>query len=254
MWLFAAGMLPLTMQRVTAQPQFQQQETRQLYLEREGLADTAFEVESALVDLMNKKAGYLPAPRRAQMATYFSFVLTLSGLNAQDLQMLDAEGLDILHAISSDNRPLVEQSLLADLVVTGTVLGHKKITNAAGDAFTDVSIKVDDVFKGILPETTITIRQRNGLEFGENPREAAQLTEGKTYLLLLSNSMFRYGMSSRVAENDLALIVEEEALPSYFSIYRHYEMAGDRVLWSGYNKRKTRKALKDVRWLDGLLQ
>lgn len=230
------------------------QQSRLQYLEAVGLENTYQEVQTALLNLLDREAVYLPRPRREHMSLFFAFVLTLHGQQAKDIETLHGAGIDVAHAFSADNRPLVEQALLTDLVVTGTVEGDTLLRAVDGTVFRDVRIRIKDVYRGITPAVVITIRQRNGREYGENPAVAAALDTGNTYLLLLSNGLFRYSQARRTTAATTSLRVPDEALDSYFSIYRQYEMDGDRVLWSGYSKRKTRKALEEVRRLDALLQ
>lgn len=231
---------------------------RHAYLESLSLLDASRDVETTLSTLIQKKAGFLPPARRAQIANYFSFVLTLNKWDGTTLKILNDQGLDIHHAITSDERPLVEQALLADFVIVGTVQEYNDIStddlqNGSGDRYRDIKIQVKDVYLGEAPSESIFIRQRNGLEYGENPREAADLLPGKAYLLLLSNSLFRFGQASRRNSEVQPLAISIEEIPAYYSIYRHYEMSKGRVLWSGYNKRKTKKALKEIQWLDSFL-
>ena len=228
----------------TAQPQ---PETRQSYLDHIGSHETAVEIEKTLTSILNRYAGFLPGTRKEQIADFFSFVLTVNGYTSEVLETLSDEGLNIGHALTADNRPLVEQSLMADVAIKGTVQGEKWINDPSGDQIREVNIQVLDIFKGELNSETITIRQRNGREYGENPAEAALLESGKTYLLLLNNGLFRYAVfrnTGNFAESQAAKYA------NYFSIYRHYEMSNKRILWSGYNKRKSKKALEDIRWLD----
>ncbi len=231
-----------------------QQETRMRYLEANDLLETSQAMEAALLTYLNREAIYLPAPRRMQIARFFSFVMILHKMQPEDISMLAEAGLNVAHALTADNRPLKEQALMTDLVITGTVNEYEMVTANDGTKFRDIHIQINNTYKGIAPDDIITIRQRNGREYGENPAEAAELEPGDTYLLLLSNGMFRYGQSSRSTPAQENVQVPEDRLASYFSIYRQYKMDGDKVLWSGYNKRKTRKALEEVRWLDELLQ
>ncbi len=229
------------------------QEARNRYLQENDLLETSQAMESALLAYLNREAVYLPAPQRMQTASFFSFVMILHRMRPADIDRLSEAGLDIAHALTADNRPLKEQALMTDLVVTGTVNDHELLTADDGSEFKDIHIQIKDTYKGIAPAEVITIRQRNGREYGENPAAAAELEIGDTYLLLLSNGMFRYGQMSRSTPAQENVRVSEEKLPTYFSIYRQYKMDGDKVLWSGYNKRQTRRALEEVRWLDELL-
>ncbi len=226
---------------------------RHAYLESLSLLGTSQDVETTLSSLIQKKAGFLPPARRAQIANYFSFVLTLNKWDGATLKLLNEEGLDIHHAITADERPLVEQALLADFVIEGTVQEYSNLENDNGDLYRDIKIQVKDVHLGEAPAETIFIRQRNGREYGENPREAAELLPGKTYLLLLSNSLFRFGQARESTPKGQSLTISPDAIPVYYSIYRHYELSKGRVLWSGYNKRKTKKALKEIQWLNTFL-
>ena len=224
-------------------------QTREEYAQHLNADETMVNVEQTLRSILNSYAGFLPATRKEQMASFFSFILTLNGYTGEKLQTLSEEGLDIGHAISANNRPLVEQSLMADYVIQGIVEEDTWSEDDTGNQIREITILVLDTYKGLPGNDKIIIRQRNGREYGENPAEAAPLTKGNTYLLLLNNGLFRYAVYRNTGDFPLSQSAE---FATYFSIYRHYEMDGKRILWSGYNKRKTRKALEEVRWLDSL--
>ena len=219
------------------------------YLTSLQLTEQAGDVETSLLDLLNRNAGYIPSGRRIQTASFFSFVLTLNGLSGDHLNRLQEEGIDLVHAMTAQNRPLSEQSLFADTVVKGRVVERKTFADSNDETF--VEIDVQDVFKGNTAAETIFIYQQNGREGGEQPNSAAKLEPGQTYIFLLSNALYRYGLERR--KND----IENSSVPGAdlsYVIYRLYEMEGDKLLWSGYNKRKTKKALKEVRKLGELLE
>ena len=233
-----------SLSQVSAQPE---PESRITYLNHLGVHEIALEVETALKDLLISYSGFMPGPRREQVASYFSFILTVTGYTADNLLALNDEGVDIAHALTSNNRPLVEQALFADLVVKGSVVSEEWIIDDPEYQIREVKVRVEEFYKGESESEEIVIRQRNGLEYGENPATAAPLEEGNTYLLFLNNPLFRYTLFRETGN------FEESQLPSYadrHSIYRHYEMDKKRILWSGYNNRKSKKALEEVRWLD----
>ena len=215
------------------------------FLDALELREQAIEVEETLLDILNRRVGYLPASRRAQTASFFSFVMTLNGLTSKKLQQLHDDGLDIAHALTSSERPLNEQSLMADAVLRGKVL--QRITESDDRVF--VEIEILDVYKGTTEGSTVYIYQRNGQEGGEQPNAAADLEIGNTYLLLLSNGLYRFSVFRR-GESDTAIPSQGAG----YVIYRLYEMDGETLLWSGYNRRKTRRALEEVRRLDKILR
>ena len=231
-----------------AQPVLQDRNT---YLKHIDAYETSQGVEAALATLLEKQPSFLMASSKQQIAAFFSFVLTLNGYTGDILLELREEGLDVAHAITANNRPLVEQALMADLVVKGTVSGEAFVDGEPGALFREITVRIDDVFKGAIDAEEITIRQRNGREYGENPAEAARLEQGRSYLLLLSNGLFRYAVFS---DTDDLPESQSADYSNYYSIYRHYEMDGQRILWSGYNKRKSKRALDEVRWLDTFTQ
>lgn len=228
--------------------QTQEPDLRTVYLKQISKHQTSLGVEQALTKLLATYPTFLPTDDKRQIASFFSFVLTLNGYTNEKLHALNEEGLSVAHAITANKRPLVEQALLADLVIQGTVVGDTLIDGEPGELLREIRIRVDDLFKGSLASDEIIIRQRNGREYGANPARAASLDEGKTYLLLLSNGLFRFALFSSNQS------IEESQLPAYanyYSIYRHYEMDGERILWDSLNKRKSKKALSEIRWLDG---
>ena len=224
-----------------------QDDAREEYLHQMGTSEINTGVEQELTGILNRYAGFLPTSRKVQLANFFSFILTINGYSGDQLNTLNQEGLNIGHAITADNRPLVEQSLLADFVIKGKVLSEDWTVDQAGNQIREINILVEETYKGLSDTETIIIRQRNGREYGENPAEAAPLEQDRTYLLLLNNGLFRYAIFRNTGD------FGESQSPAYnnlYSIYRHYEMDDKRVLWNGYNSRKTKKALKEIKWLD----
>jgi hypothetical protein len=122
--------------------------SHQDYLEAIGLGDDYIVMSNILVRGLQLEEPGNTAEYYINNASFFSMVLLLSKVEPRDYYRLEEEGVDVLHAITADTRPISEQSLLADLVISGTVTEIETNT-PANDGF-DVSIRVlvDEVLKG----------------------------------------------------------------------------------------------------------
>lgn len=222
-------------------------DARTAYLRATGQEAEAAALEAWLLDELATAEPALPVLNRKQMAAFFAFVMTLSGVTAEKAERLQAEGVDVLHAITADMRPLSEQVLLSDLVIVGDVVELAE-TPAPGDGQrTSIGVVVREVVKGTAPGDTVVVRQQSRL--GESGSRDLQPEIGERYLLLLSNGMYRFFVASRGADE----AVPEADLARHFSTYRWYRMEDDRLLWNGYDRRDTERALREVRRVDHLL-
>lgn len=204
------------------------------------LQDDALVLRDALYQAFTQTDPEATPDERYERAGRFAFFLVANGVTAEDVLRLVDGGVDVLHAITADERPLAEQALLADLVVIGDVLGPEADTADGYDG--GVRIRVVDVVKGEVPTDTISVRQRS-------VRDAPFVT-GARYLLLVSNGIYRYGLHRM----DTAGAVPEAERTRRFSIYRQYLMDGDAVVWSGYSADDTARALDEVRAVDAILR
>lgn len=213
---------------------------RAAFLGSLNLQDDAVVLRDALYQAFSQTDPEATPDERYDRAGLFSFFLVANGVTAEDVLRLVDGGVDVLHAITADERPLAEQALLADLVVVGDVLGTEAdTTDGYGGG---AHVRVVDVVKGEAPSDTILVRQRR--------RGDAPLVAGARYLLLVSNGIYRYGLHRM----GTAAAVPEAERARRFSIYRQYLMDGDVVAWSGYSAEDTARALDEVRAVDAILR
>lgn len=223
------------------------------YLRTVGLDQEALQLEAFLLEGLQIRKPFLDTARQKGIARYFAFVMTVSGLNAEKAERLEAEGVDFIHAITADTRPLSEQSLLADLVVVGDIIDVVE-TQEPGDGFrSSLVIEVQTLLQGETLTDTLFIRQRSGLSTDEADEQASRDLRpeiGERYLFLLSNGMYRFFVAT---QDDEPPPIPERLQARHFVIYRHYLMYKDRLLWNGFSRRDTRRAFKELRNLDQVL-
>jgi len=219
--------------------------THQEYLDAIGLGDDYIVMSNILVRGLQLEAPGNTPEYYINNASFFSMILLLNKVKPRDYYLLEENGIDVLHAITADTRPFSEQSLLADLVITGIVTDIE--TNSpANDGF-DVSVKVliDDVLKGGVPGDTITIRQRNLDRLSDSQTRPEK---GRSYLFLLSSGVYGY----QKANYQFANTGEAEAgVPDFgnentFLIYRMYNKRGETILGPEVNVSAIREEMKSV--------
>ena len=223
------------------------------YLRAVELDQDAHALEQVLLELLQVRKPFLVASHRQGMARYFAFVMTVSGLNADMAERLDAKGIDLIHAITADTRPFDEQALMADLVIVGDVIEVVETLEPDDGFRSSIMVEVAEVLKGDAPTDTLFIRQRSGLSEDEAPEDTSRDLRpeaGERYLFLLSNGMYRFFVASR---DDAVEPMAEPVLAQHFVIYRSYQMDDDRLLWNRYSRRDTRRAFKQIQKLDQLM-
>lgn len=218
-------------------------EARADYLDAAGLDDEAEAVEDYLLDGLEER-GMGTARQRERTAGFFSFVLTVSGVTLDAIRRLEENGVDVVHAVTARSRPLMEQALLADLVVVGTVAAVDT-NDARGDGHSyGLTVAVSETLKGTAPADTILIRQKRRTS-AQSPDPTPEV--GETFLFLASNGMYRFYAHSRGDG------LSESALARRYSIYRRYRLRDDQLLWKQYSRAQTEQALDRIRTLDGWL-
>ena len=222
----------------SAQPGAAQQ--RADFLGGLSLQDDALVLRDALYDAFCQTEPDATPAAHYDRAGRFAFYLTANGVTAEDVIRLVEGGVDVLHAVTSDERPLAEQSLLADLVVVGDVVG---VDAGSADGYgSGIRVRVVHVVKGQAPADTVVVRQRRERD--------GPVAVGQRYLFLLSNGVYRYGLHRMGTEGE----VPETERARRFAIYRQYPMDGDTLLWSGYSAEDTARALDEVRAVDAILR
>jgi hypothetical protein len=226
-----------------ATPLFAQDRTamRSAYLDSLGLTVEAAQLEEFLLFGLEKRAPSWSQEDREREAESLAFVLTMNGVTLVAALAAQDAGLDVIHAIAANARPLVEQSLLADVVVIADAF-QQSVTNEPGDGFEmSTEVAVRSLLKGHIAQDTLTIRQSARVS------ERNIIPElGGTYLLLLSRGMYRFRAATRGTERI-------SPAGNLFNIYRIYRMADGRVLWQGYSSQKTEEALEEIRNLHAVL-
>jgi len=219
--------------------------SHQDYLEAIGLGDDYLVMSNILVRGLQLEVPGNTPEYYINNASFFSMILLLNNVKPRDYYLLEEQGVDMLHAITADTRPFSEQSLLADLVITGTVTDIKTST-PMNDGF-DVSVKVlvQDILKGGVPGDTITIRQRNLDRISDSQTRPEK---GRSYLFLLSSGVYGY----QKANYQFANKGEAEAgVPDFgnentFLIYRMYNKRGETILGPEVNVSAIREEMKSV--------
>ena len=212
---------------------------RALFLGRLNLQDDALTLREVLYGALLQTDTETELRDHADRAERFAFFLVAHGVTVEKVPALIDAGVDVLHAISADERPLEEQSLLADLVVRAEVVELRPDDDPADGFKGSAVVRVLTAYKGTAPGDTLVVRQRE--------RETPTF-EGQTYLFLLSNQMYRFAIARREAD------VSEDELATRYSTYRQYPMADDTLLWSGYTAEDTEWALENVRIVDAVLR
>ncbi len=220
---------------------------RDEYFRLIGMYGEYSKLEQFLFDKLSERIPETTKDRRRETSAFFAYVMTANGITARTLAALEAEGIDVVHAITSDARPFSEQALLADLVVVGDAIGEAAPETDDGYG-SSVLVKVHWTLKGEAPGDTVIIRQRQRLEGRGNPFRPET---GETYLLLLSNGLYRYGAANHAARNKGWLPSAEPA--PYYIIYRIYKMIDGRLDWGGFTRHDTERAFEDVRRVNHLL-
>lgn len=219
--------------------------SHQDYMEAIGLGDDYLVMSNILVRGLQLKEPGNSAEYYINNASFFSMILLLSKVKPRDYYLLEEQGIDILHAITADTRPFSEQSLLADLVITGTVTNIETNTPANDGFDVSVSVVVEDVLKGAVPGDTITIRQRNLDRLSDSLTRPGS---GRSYLFLLSSGVYGY----QKANYQFSQSGEAEAgIPDFgnettFVIYRMYNKKGNRIVRPDLEISKIREEMLPV--------
>ena len=215
------------------------------YLRTRTLTEPATAVKRYLLEELRERQMGTSAGQRVRTADFFSFVLILSGVTRDAIARLEDRDVDVIHAITAQARPLVEQALLADLVVVGCVVAVDT-TTALSDGHTyGLTVAVEERLKGPVPADTILIRQKQRVS-SRSPDPTPEA--GERFLFLASNGLYRYyAWRGGQAPPDAVL-------RRRYSIYRRYRLQDGRLLWRDQTPRQTRQAFRRVRILDRWLR
>lgn len=217
-------------------------EARAEYLAAQDLEDEAEALDSYLLDGLREQ-GMGTGPQRKRTADFFSFVLAVSGVTLDTIDRLEEEGIDVIRAITGRSRPLMEQALLADLVVVGTVVGVDQNSEIPDTHNHTLEVVVSDTLKGSVPADTILIRQKQRVS-PQSPDPKPEV--GETFLFLTSNGLYRYYLHRGTSPDARP---PETEMRRRYSIYRRYRIEEGRLLWKNRNPEETQRALNDIRRL-----
>lgn len=217
-------------------------EARAEYLATQGLTEEAEAIEAMLREGLREQ-GMGTARRRARTADFFSFVLAVSGITLDTIERLEEEGIDLARATTGRSRPLMEQALLADLVVVGTVVGVDQNSGIPDTHNYTLTVGVSDTLKGSVPGDTILIRQKQRVS-PQSPDPKPEV--GETFLFLASNALYRYSLHRNTAPDARP---PADEMRRRYSIYRRYRIEEGRLLWKSRSREETQQALDDIRRL-----
>ena len=241
-----AAVLVLTLSAGTHTSLAQDREAvRRQFLKEHALEEQAARLEEFLRYGLEVRAPSWSQEDREREAFNLSFVLLMNGITLEAALAVQDAGVDVIHAIAANSRPLVEQSLLSDLVVIADVLSQET-TESPADGFQVTSnVVVRETLKGDAAQDTLMTRQRGQVS------ERNILPEvGGTYVLLLSRGMYRFRAAAQRPEN----AGPQPNLPNVYNIYRLYRLVDGRILWDGYSEAQTTRAIGEIKWLDGVLR
>lgn len=198
-------------------------------------------------ELMNRIEGR-PAEYYNDNANFFSMVLLLSGVEPVHYYTLQQNGVDVVHAITADVRPFDEQSLLADVAMTGTVVDM--VPEPCDDDGFDITLKIEvsELLQGEIPSDTIKIRQRNSSRL---PGSDTRPELNQTYLFLLSSGMYGYHKANyQMREKDEIVVSHPEfGKEDTFVIYRLYPYRSGQLIRSPQNEDAAFNSLRAVDYL-----
>jgi hypothetical protein len=158
------------------------------------------------------------APQRERTADFFSFVLAVSGVTLDTIEKLEEKDFDLIRAVTAQSCPLMEQSILADLVGVGTVVGVEQSSGMPDAHNHTLRVVMSDVLKGAVPTDTVLIRQKRRVS-PQSPDTKPE--EGETFLFLASNGLYRYDLHRNT---DPSVRPPEAEMRRRYSIYRRYRI------------------------------
>jgi hypothetical protein len=219
------------------------------YLRAAGVETEAESLKKLLLNQLEQESPGMTESWYHTNARFFSFILLVNGITSQIASGLQNEGIDLIHAITSDSRPLEEQSLLADLVILGEVIQFAN-SHEPDDGF-DISVEVlvKEYLKGRHPGNSIVIRQRMDRRTAD-PYSSPNV--GESYLFLLSGGMYGYQLVNHELRTKGEAIVSlpQADMERNFVIYRLYPYSNERLHWQNYSRRDTERAFEQVRRVD----
>jgi hypothetical protein len=127
------------------------------YLHAAGIHEEAEELKQFLRRGLQEEYPGMQASYYETNALFFSFILSLSGVNPQIASSLQNKGVNLIHAITAETRPLEEQSLLVDLVILGEVVRVVNDKEPEDGFGVSVEVRVKEFLKGGAPGDTIVM-------------------------------------------------------------------------------------------------
>lgn len=205
------------------------------YLKSLSAADRANAIEQKLLDGLNNTTNSgLAQPEK--FAKDYAFALTLHGFSVPTVEKLRDRGLDPLQiAIAGPSASVVERATIAETVVVGEVTSYT-YTLEPGDGYrSSIVVRVDDVLKGDVDHSEITIRQRTGSQTNEkhlvDVSTDIEPEAGDRYLFYLSHSMYKF----RIQHPELHRLEPQQEDLSTKALDRYY------ITWGTPQKLMDRK-------------
>ncbi|NNE47391.1 MAG: hypothetical protein HKN37_12120 [Rhodothermales bacterium] len=239
--LVLALLIPASPGLVTAQDM---RTARRDHLASLGSVESASAVESYLL----RQLQTIGAPNAGDLAEFFSFVMVIHGLDLQKLERLQAGGIDLVHAMTSDARPFMEQGLFSDPVVVAEVVDFGDSDEPTDGYRSTIAVRVVETLKGEVSADTLFLRQRGQFRNGMGQNEFAPRI-GEKYLLLLSRPMYEFFASRRQAPT------QASAVPRHaYAIYRYYRADDNRIVMGDGSSHDAGSIYQELRWLEELME
>lgn len=216
---------------------------RETYVSELGLRGNAGDIRLYLVDELRAMGHENPEG----LAEFFSFIMVLHGLDLDKLLRLQAGGIDIVHSMTSNARPFIEQGLYSDPAVVADVVEFGDAGEAGDGYASTITVRVIERLKGMATPDTIHLRQRRPFSEEAGPHDLVP-EEGGRYLLLLSRPMYEYSVWRRSAEGPAV------PQPGHYAIYRFYRADDDRVIMGDGSSYDAKSVYQELRWLQELIE
>ncbi len=218
---------------------------RSEYLAAAGLEDEA----AALEEYLRTELVALGYENADNLGRFFSFVMAIHGLDRDRVARLEAGGIDVVRAMTSEARPFIEQGLFSDPSIVGEVIGVSD-SGKPGDGYgATVTVRVLETLKGSVDADTVVLRQRGTFAEGLGPRGFVPEV-GRRYLLLLSRPMYQFFVWRRATHESARAV----PAPGHYAIYRSYLAEDGRVVMADGSSYRADDVFQELRWLDELVK
>ncbi len=235
-WLWVAIGIPARSQDI--------EQARRRYVSLLGLENERL----ALQEHLRTELDGLGYENAENLSRFFSFVMLTHGIDRDKVARLEAGGIDVVHAMTSNARPFMEQGLFSDPAVVGEVVAIEDSDEPGDGQGSTVRVRVLETLKGTVHADTIVLRQRRRSTEGLGPRGFVPEV-GSTYLLLLSRPLYKFFVWRRTGADS----EPREPRPGYYAIYRTYLVDDGRVVMGDGSMYTSDQVYQELRWLDELV-